>query len=82
MSKNTSISLGDHFTDFIDAQVESGRFKSASEVLRAGLRLLEEREAKLQALRDAIREGEESGDALPFDLELFLAEMHAEDSDG
>jgi antitoxin ParD1/3/4 len=77
MTKNTSISLGDHFSDFIDAQVSSGRFGTASEVVRAGLRLLEEREAKLTKLRELIREGDESGPGEPFDLDEFLAEMHA-----
>ena len=55
MSKNTSISLGDHFADFIDAQVRSGRYGSASEVVRSGLRLLEEHEAKVRALREAFQ---------------------------
>ncbi len=73
MARNTSISLGDHFADFVDRQVEGGRYGSASEVVRAGLRLLEEREAKLAALRSALAEGEESGDFQEFDLEVFLA---------
>ncbi len=72
MSKNTSISLGDHFASFIDSQVQAGRYGSASEVVRAGLRLLEEHEAKVRALQDALIAGEESGAAAPFDNEAFL----------
>lgn len=49
MARNTSISLGDHFASFIDQQVQGGRYGSASDVVRAGLRLLEEHESKLQA---------------------------------
>jgi antitoxin ParD1/3/4 len=75
MARNTSISLGDHFTRFIDQQVEGGRYSSASDVVRAGLRLLEEREAKLEALRSALVEGEASGDFQDFDSETFLASM-------
>ena len=52
MSKNTSISLGDHFSRFVDQQLAQGRYGSASEVVRAGLRLLEEHEAKVKALQD------------------------------
>ncbi len=62
MAKNTSITLGDHFEGFIDRQIESGRFGSASEVIRASLRLLEEREQKIGALRQALIAGEVSGD--------------------
>jgi antitoxin ParD1/3/4 len=61
MSKNTSFSVGEHFGAFIEAQVSEGRYSSASDVVRAGLRLLEEQEAKLAALRAALIEGEESG---------------------
>lgn len=60
MSKNTSVSLGKHFETFISAQIESGRFATTSEVLRAGLRLLEDDEARLAALRVAIDEGDSS----------------------
>jgi antitoxin ParD1/3/4 len=72
MSKNTSISLGDHFAEFIEEQVKSGRFRSASDVVRAGLRLLEEREARLSALQAALIEGERSGEPEPFDFDDFL----------
>jgi antitoxin ParD1/3/4 len=72
MSKNTSITLGDHFTDFIDQQITAGRFGSASEVVRAGLRLLEEREAKLKALQAALVEGEQSGEATDFSFDTFV----------
>ena len=74
MSKNTSITLGDHFTSFIEKQIADGRYGNASEVIRAGLRLLEEREAKLHALRHAIQEGIESGPAEPFDVDAFVAD--------
>ncbi|HSI01932.1 MAG TPA: type II toxin-antitoxin system ParD family antitoxin [Reyranella sp.] len=73
MGKNTSFSLGEHFSSFIDEKVEEGRYGSASDVVRAGLRLLEEHEAKVTALRAALDEGEASGDAGPFDLKAFIA---------
>ena len=73
MPRNTSVSLGEHFADFVDRQVDQGRYGSASDVLRAGLRLLEEHEAKFEALRSALIEGENSGPAEPFDVEAFLA---------
>lgn len=68
MARNTSISLGDHLSRFIDAQIGAGRFGSASEVVREGLRLLEERELRLQALRDALIDGEKSGSAGLLDM--------------
>ena len=73
MSRNTSVSLGDHFTGFINERIESGRYSSASDVVRAGLRLLEEHEAKLQTLTEALIEGEQSGPAAPFDFDAFIA---------
>jgi antitoxin ParD1/3/4 len=73
MSKNTSFSLGDHFSAFIEEQVDQGRYGSASDVVRAGLRLLEGEEAKLAALRAALIEGEQSGPSTPFDFEAFIA---------
>jgi antitoxin ParD1/3/4 len=73
MSKNTSFSLGEHFSGFVEAQVAEGRYSSASDVVRAALRLLEEREANLAALRAALIEGEESGPSTPFDFEEFIA---------
>ncbi|MEE7465134.1 type II toxin-antitoxin system ParD family antitoxin [Methylobacterium fujisawaense] len=77
MARNTSISLGDHFAQFIDRQVEGGRYGSASDVVRAGLRLLEEREAKVAALQAALIAGEESGPAEELDSPAFLTEMRA-----
>ncbi|RMB02907.1 type II toxin-antitoxin system ParD family antitoxin [Eilatimonas milleporae] len=73
MTKNTSVSLGEHFTGFIDTQIETGRYGSASDVVRAGLRLLEEREARLAALRADLVKGEDSGPPRPFDFDAFLA---------
>lgn len=78
MVRNTSVSLGDHFATFVDEQVESGRYGSASDVVRAGLRLLEDHESRLNALRAALIEGEESGTPTPFDFDQFLARKHAE----
>ena len=77
MPRNTSVSLGDHFTSFIDTQVKTGRYGSASDVVRAGLRLLQAHEAKVRALEAALIEGEESGEPQSFDSEAFLIRMHA-----
>ena len=70
--RNTSLGLGDHFAEFIEEQTASGRFSAASEVVREGLRLLEENEARLSALRAALVEGELSGEPEPFDFNKFL----------
>lgn len=72
MPRNTSIVLGDHFADFVDDQVSSGRFASASEVVRAGLRLLEDHEVRLQELRDALVAGEKSGEPRKLNRKAFL----------
>lgn len=73
MARNTSVSLGDHFAEFIDRQVESGRYNTASDVIRAGLRRLEDDEMRLEALRAALIEGEESGPPTRLDIDAFLA---------
>jgi antitoxin ParD1/3/4 len=77
----SSYTIGQHYEGLVRQLVESGRYASASEVLRDGLRLIEEREqqrqAKLEALRDAVREGLESGEPEPFDLTNFLTEARA-----
>jgi len=70
VAKNTSISLGEHFEGFINEQIQGGRYSSASEVIRASLRLLEEHEQRVQALRQGLVEGEESGDAGELDMEV------------
>ena len=74
MSRNTSISLGEHFARFIDQRVQAGRYASASDVVRAGLRLLEEREAQLDSLRGELLAGEASGPAEDFDFEAYISE--------
>jgi len=75
--KNTSVTLGEHFEKFLANQIETGRYGSASEAIRAGLRLLEEREAKLEALRRALIEGEESGTS-DYSLQSILDELESE----
>jgi antitoxin ParD1/3/4 len=79
MQKNTSVTLGEHFETFIASQVNNGRFSSASEAIRAGLRLLEEQELKLMALRQALQDGEKSGIA-EYSLQGLLAELDEEKS--
>ena len=73
MGKNTSISLGDHFENYVASQVATGRFGNRSEVIREALRDHEERQRKLEALRKALIEGEESGPYRPFDIEEIIA---------
>lgn len=77
MNKNTSISLGNHFDTFVQGSVSNGRYKNASEVIRAGLRLLEEEESKVAALKNAIQEGIESGIAYDFEPQSHLESLKA-----
>jgi antitoxin ParD1/3/4 len=77
MARNTSVTIGDHFTSFISEQVQTGRYGSASDVVRAGLRMLEEHEAKVRTLQDALITGEQSGEPRPFDFEAFKARKRA-----
>ncbi len=80
--KTTSVALGDYFENFIRANVERGRYNNASEVIRAGLRLLEENEIRLTELKSAIKEGEESGVVSGFSPEEHLKELKAGCRDG
>ncbi|WP_163410314.1 type II toxin-antitoxin system ParD family antitoxin [Flavobacterium ajazii] len=77
MGRNTSISLGNHFENFIENSLSEGRFKNASEVVRAGLRLLEEEENRLLILKKAVKEGIDSGRAENFDPQKHLESLKA-----
>ena len=79
MQKNTSVTLGEHFEAFITEQIKNGRFSSASEAIRAGLRLLEEHEVKLVALRQALKDGEDSGIAA-YSLTSLIEDLDREHS--
>lgn len=78
MGRNTSVSLGNHFENFVEARISEGRYKNASEVIRAGLRLLEEEESKIQILKKAIQEGIDSGIAKDFSPKKHLQSLKAE----
>jgi len=77
MARNTSILLGEHFEDFISSEVSSGRYSSASEVVRTALRLLEETESKKKILRKALAVGEKSGFDKTFDPATHLKKLHS-----
>lgn len=78
MNRNTSITLGPYFDRFIQSKISAGRYKNTSEVVRAGLRLLEEEENRMVALKDAIQEGIESGIAHNFDPNSHLLKIKTE----
>jgi len=77
MTKNTSISLGDHFENFVNDQISTGRFSNASELIRAGLRLLELEENKYKTLKSALELGEKSEKIEDFDAKQHLKNLHA-----
>jgi antitoxin ParD1/3/4 len=77
VGKNTSFSLDEHYSTFIDDEVASGRYRSASDVVRSALRLLEDRETQLRAVREALIDGERSGSSTPFDFDAFRARKRA-----
>lgn len=76
MAKNTSILLGDHFEEFISSQIESGRFASASEVVRAALRLFEQEENQKKELIKELKRGEASGFVKNADRKKFIKDLH------
>lgn len=80
MGRNTSVSLGDYFENFVDSKVSSGRYKNASEVIRAGLRLLEEDENRIQILKSAIKDGLDSGISKDFNAIENLKKLKARKS--
>ena len=82
MAKNTSILLGDYFTEFINEQIKSGRFSSASEVVRSALRMFEQEEKKKKELIKELKEGEKSGFIEKFNKEEFMNSLHQKYSSG
>lgn len=82
MRKNTSVALGNYFEGFVESKITQGRYKNASEVIRAGLRLLEEEENYTQALMSAIQEGRDSGTAVGFDPKAHLQSLKAQRRNG
>ena len=77
MGRNTSVSLGSYFEDFVENRISEGRYKNASEVIRAGLRLLEEEENRVQLLKNTIQEVRDSGIAQNFDPKKHLELLKA-----
>lgn len=75
MARNTSVILGEHFDDFIKSEIDSGRYKSASEIIRSGLRLLEDEKHKIHLINEALIVGEMSGETIEFDNEKFKRKM-------
>jgi antitoxin ParD1/3/4 len=77
MARNTSVTLGEHFDEFVHEKINAGRFQSVSEVVRAGLRKLEEDETKLQVLRDKLQAGEDSPLVDDFDGKKFMSGLRS-----
>lgn len=77
MAKNTSILLGDYFNEFISKQISTGKFSSASEVVRSALRMFEQEESKKEELINELKKGEKSGFIENFSEEKFLKSMHS-----
>ena len=75
MSRNTSVILGEHFDEFIKSEIKAGRYRSASEIIRSGLRLLEDEKIKIFAINEALIVGENSGEEKEFDNEKFKLKM-------
>ena len=75
MAKNTSVTLGQHYEHFIAQMVESGRYATSSEVIRAGLRMIEDYERRVEILRHELQKGEESGFVEDFDFNEFIEKM-------
>ena len=82
MRKNTSVALGDYFENFVENKISQGRYKNASEVIRAGLRLLEAEENHISVLKNAIQEGLDSGVAINFDSQMHLESLKAKRLNG
>lgn len=82
MRKNTSVALGNYFESFVESRITQGRYKNASEVIRAGLRLLEEEENRTLALKSAIQEGLDSGIATDFNPKKHLESLKASRQNG
>ena len=80
MSKNTSITLGNHFDTFVQSSISRGRYKNVSEVVRAGLRLLEEEESKIITLKNVIKDGLDSPRVEDFDFDKHLDKLKTERS--
>lgn len=76
MSRNTSVTLGEHFEIFVNESIESGRYQTVSEVVRAGLRKLEDDDRNLEALRSKLAAGERSTKVKDFSADKFLKKMH------
>jgi antitoxin ParD1/3/4 len=77
MARNTSVLLGEHFEEFISAKVASGKYNSASEVIRTALRLLETEEFKIKGLNKALSQGEKSGMEKNFDAKAHLKKLRS-----